>query len=238
MDLEKTELLWKKSLEKSILNNKQLEFHNYFYLSFIKDKNPEIEMLKFRAFIDHPTYSNSFLVATLDSRSKAVQSFKDNTNNLLEICWFFPLSREKYRIKTKLSLLCKEFCINDNDGGNSNLEKTQKELILANVWDKHSKEEKKEFHNKTPDEISLEKEKMSDLDKFNSQDKNEISNNLMIILLEPIDIEHLTLPMPQVIADARHPNFESLFQPYKSQKKYKHLYNELTKKWEIYTVNP
>ena len=43
--------------------------------------------------------------------------------------------------------------------------------------------------------------------------------------------------MPQVIADKRLPDFESLFKPYKKAKKFIHLKNA-DGQWSIKNVNP
>ena len=76
------------------------------------------------------------------------------------------------------------------------------------------------------------------MDRFNSPDKIEISENFTIILYEPLEVEHSIFPMPQVVADARHTKFESLFQPYKVQRKYVHSFNEEKQVWSICAINP
>ena len=233
MNPENIENLWKKSLTKSILNNRQLEFHGFFNFAFLNKGNPEIELIKFREFIDFP--SNSFLISTIDQRTKTYNILKENLSNLLEICWFFPLSREKFKLKVKISLLKNDVYLSNS----KNPIDSSKQLdILKIIWDKLDKEEKKEFHKKSPDSKTIEKEQLTDIDRFNCPEKTEISENLVIILYEPLEVEHSIFPMPQVVADGRHTKFESLFQPYKVQKKYVHVYNEEKKIWEIFPVNP
>ena len=227
------EILWKKSLNKSLINNRQLEFHDFFYLSYLNISEPEIDYFRFRDFVDHQ--GNSLIISTLDKRGKNFQILKDNLKNMLEMCWFFPLSREKFRIKVRISFLSQDFYLNHTK---YQLELKKQEEIKKCIWDKLSKDEKKEFHNKLPDTLTPEKEVLPDIDRFNSPDKTDISENLAIVLLEPIEIEHSIFPMPQVAADARHSKFESLFQPYKVQKKYRHIFNEEKKVWDTFTLNP
>jgi len=233
MNPENIENLWRKSLNKSIINNRQLEFHGYFNFAFLNKTNPEIELVKFTEFIDFP--NNSFLTSTIDQRSKNFQILKENLNNLLEICWFFALSREKFKIKVRISLLNKDFYLNNSKNP---IDSSKQKEILKMIWEKINKEEKNEFHNKLPDSKTIEKEQLTDMDRFNSPDKIEISENFTIILYEPLEVEHSIFPMPQVVADARHTKFESLFQPYKVQRKYVHSFNEEKQVWSICAINP
>lgn len=230
---ENYETLWRKSLNKALINNRQLEFYGYFYLSFMNQENPEIELVRFREFIDLPY--NNLIISTFDKRNKTLHILKENINRILEICWFFPLSREKFKIKVRISLLNQNFYLNNSK---NKLDITQQKEILKDFWEKLSKEEKKELHSKIPDTKTSENECLQDIDKFNCPEKIEISENLTLILFEPLEIDHLIFPMPQVVADARHPKFESVFQPYKLQKKYRHVLNEEKKIWDISTLNP
>jgi hypothetical protein len=49
-------------------------------------------------------------------------------------------------------------------------------------------------------------------------------------------VEHTLYTMPQVVADKRNPEFESLFKPYKKNKKYIHSLNP-DGTWTVKAVN-
>jgi len=226
---------WAKSLQKSHSNNEQLEFWRYVSVAYISSKTnfPENEMIKFRSF--HHKENQSFLLFTLDRRSNLFQDLEKSAQ--VEFCWFFPLTREKYRIKSTLSAFYKA----------KYAEGSEKQQVLSfedlkDCWNKYvDKEERKLFTELHPDTKTTETnaKKIDDINHFNTPTVEEISENFAIVLADVIEVEHTKFALPQVVADSRHPKFESLFSPYKVTTKYLHrLANKETAQWEIFPLNP
>ncbi len=175
---------WAKSLQKSHSSNEQLEFWRYVSVAYISSKTnfPENEMIKFRSF--HHKENSSYLVFSLDRRSNLYRDLEKTAQ--VEFCWFFPLSREKYRIKSVLSTFHKEKYAEES---------SDKQQILTNenfeeCWNKYvDKEEKKLFARVHPDTKTTESnsKKIDDINDFNTPDLNEISPNFAIILADAVE---------------------------------------------------
>jgi len=174
---------WAKSLQKSHSSNEQLEFWRYVSVAYLHSQTnfPENEMIKFRSF--HHKGNSSYLVFSLDKRSHLYRDLEKSAQ--VQFCWFFPLSREKYRIKSVLSTFHKEKYAEGSD----------KQPVLSfeefeECWNKYvDKEEKKLFACVHPDTKTNESnaKKIDDINDFNTPDLNEISPNFAIILADAIE---------------------------------------------------
>lgn len=226
---------WQKSLQKSISGNMQLDFWKNICIGYIaaSSKTPETDILKYKNI--HTNEKGSvFIVSILDARSKIYKDLEGNEN--ASLCWYFPLSKEKYRIRSKLFRIVKG-CYD---------EKKEQPLLEAKkfqeIWEKDlSKEERKEFTELTPDTVTEEKsiKKHDDLNDFGTPEVANVSRNFAVVLFEVLEVEHTRYQMPQVIADARYTPFESLFAPYKVTTKYLHTRSkEDPSKWESVPLNP
>ena len=89
-----TDYFWHDALKKAIRKNKRLRENRYFQLATIsKDALPANRTVVFRGFTET---SNSIKIIT-DSRSKKLEEIKSNP--AWEICWYFSISREQFRIR-------------------------------------------------------------------------------------------------------------------------------------------
>ena len=85
--------VWFDALKRAIRKNKRLRENRYFQLATIsKDAFPANRTVVFRGFT---VLSNSIKVIT-DSRSKKLEEIKSNPS--FEICWYFSITREQFRI--------------------------------------------------------------------------------------------------------------------------------------------
>lgn len=158
---------WALSLEKSILNNRQIHFYNLIFLSYFNatTNQAELESFYFKFF-----NQNNFIF-TIDKRTELFHILVKNIS--CELGWFFNLSREKYRIKGKINILPRI---------------TEENLdLFAKTWDSLSVEEKKSFHQPISNCLTVEKPLLYDIDKFNSPDKVEISENFCILEVLPFE---------------------------------------------------
>lgn len=126
--------------------------------------------------------------------------------------------------------------------------KNNSDDIIKNYWSKLTEEEKLQFEVIEPETFKA-NTRIEDIDKFDSQEKIEPINNFSVVLFFPYVIEHSIYPKPQVVANSRKPNFESLYKPRKMLKKYvfwSSVYNSeetkkenlLQMKWELRELNP
>ena len=92
--LEMNDYVWFDALKRAIRKNKRLRENRYFQLATIsKDALPANRTVVFRGFT---VLSNSIKVIT-DSRSKKLEEIKSNPS--FEICWYFSITREQFRIR-------------------------------------------------------------------------------------------------------------------------------------------
>ncbi|CAK60335.1 unnamed protein product (macronuclear) [Paramecium tetraurelia] len=189
-------LQWEQQIEKSRLSNQQLDFCQYFTLSYIYENEPESFLGRCRLI------QNGNIYIYLDRRSKNYKQLSQNVSLL----WHFPLSKEIYQIKAQQNSLIEN---------------------IENHWSLIDKEEKKNFHTKFPDQVldQIAEKQLTDIEKFNMQDKNNLSENFKVIKISPFDIIQTKQTMPQVIADSR-TKFESIFRPYKEEQKIHYYFKE------------
>jgi len=122
------------------------------------------------------------------------------------------------------------------------IDKCKHDQILNSFWSKLSNEEKLEYDTVDKDSIKLNEnlnsEKMSkDVENFEAQEEILFSKNFTVLYIIPVDVEHTLLPMPQVVANSRRPNFESLMKPHKKPKKYNFLFNFSDGNWILKELN-
>lgn len=221
---------WAKNVSKSISLNQQLDFiSNMSVACKNSDGEPAIEQIKLGDILDEQV-----IISPMDKRARFAQLLVDSP--LVELLVYYPLSKEKYKLKSTLGYITsdKVQLPVEYAGDPARLRQVYQEFWQARV----GKEEKKSYQEPHPDMVTVEKNKSSDLDKYNALDKSEISHNFMLLLFFPVQVEHTIYAPPQVIADSRKIKFESVMQPYKKNKKYIHTYNKPQKAWSVQALNP
>lgn len=116
------------------------------------------------------------------------------------------------------------------------VDKTNYEKILNENWSRLSNEEKLEYESIDKDSIKTEITE-NDLNKYEAQEEIFYSKNFTVLYLIPLDVEHSIYPMPQVVANSRRPNFESLMKPHKKPKKFFFIVNFSDGKWNFKELN-
>jgi len=181
MDKASNHLSWLKALQRAKSNNEQLEFWRFVNIAYIcsKTNTPEVDMLKFRDFHVKDN-SNAYLLFSIDNRCKM---FHDLTQcDKVELCWFFPLSREKFRIKCSF----KSFSLK-NYSDKSSADQIIGYQEFKNIWDKEiDKEEKKLFTERKPDTktVEISAKQVDDINDFNTPTVDDISPNFAILATE------------------------------------------------------
>jgi hypothetical protein len=117
-----------------------------------------------------------------------------------------------------------------------------KEEKLNAYWKKLNNEEKLSYESVDKDSIKAKEEiapttseikVKDDLSKFEAQEEIFYSKHFCVFYLIPLDVEHSIFPMPQVVANSRKPNFESLYKPHKKPKKFIFMLNFVEKSWNF-----
>ncbi|KAK9845147.1 hypothetical protein WJX84_011073, partial [Apatococcus fuscideae] len=91
---------WRQALNKSLDSNKHLKYSQFFQLATVRpDGRPSNRTVAFRGFLE----KSDRLTFTTDTRT---QKNKDVDHmHWAEICWYFPDSREQYRLLGQLTLI-------------------------------------------------------------------------------------------------------------------------------------
>eukprot|EP01025_Chloroclados_australasicus_P026996 TRINITY_DN26794_c0_g4_i1.p2 TRINITY_DN26794_c0_g4~~TRINITY_DN26794_c0_g4_i1.p2 ORF type:complete len:194 (-),score=14.78 TRINITY_DN26794_c0_g4_i1:187-768(-) len=166
---------WKSSLLQSLDTNRSLVYARYFQIATLRPNGvPANRTVVFRGFLGE---SDSITFIT-DSRSKKVEEIAHNPFG--EICWYFPNSREQYRISGELKVIDESY---DNE-----------DLVRArqNTWRSISENARKQFlwpHPGLPREPN-------DEDKYDPPALPQNSNvvhDFCLVVMEPQDVDHVLL---------------------------------------------
>lgn len=120
----------------SIVYNSTLPFALYFQLATINGTMPAVRTVVYRGFF------GEMIKVTTNLHTAKVEQIK--LNPYIETCWYFPLSREQYRIKHNTLIIGDTGLIN-KDAYKGDLKDEDFLNERQSTWDKMSPESKKEF---------------------------------------------------------------------------------------------
>ncbi|GFR50131.1 hypothetical protein Agub_g12283 [Astrephomene gubernaculifera] len=93
--------IWRSKLQASLVSNKNLVYSRYVQLATVKaDGRPANRTVVFRGFLGD---SDDALTFVTDSRSRKIQEVA--CNPAAEVAWYFPETREQYRIAGNLTIV-------------------------------------------------------------------------------------------------------------------------------------
>lgn len=90
---------WRSALSRALHRNRSLVYARYAQLATVQANRPANRTVVFRGFLED---SNTLKCVT-DRRSKKVEQIADNPWGAL--CWYFPKTREQFRISGKLKVV-------------------------------------------------------------------------------------------------------------------------------------
>ena len=91
--------VWVESLRKAIRKNKRARENRYFQLATVSQKgSPSNRTVVFRGFVER----SDSIKAITDKRSRKFREIEGNP--LCEICWYFSVTREQFRIKASAEI--------------------------------------------------------------------------------------------------------------------------------------
>lgn len=90
---------WRSTLSRALHRNRSLVYARYAQLATVQANRPANRTVVFRSFLED---SNTLKFVT-DRRSKKVEQIAENPWGAL--CWYFPKTREQFRISGKLKVV-------------------------------------------------------------------------------------------------------------------------------------
>lgn len=175
---------WRQSLARSLHKHRSKAESKYFQVASIdSDGKPRNRTMVHRGFLEN---SNSIITIS-DIRSAKFCDFSNLAE--AEICWYFTLSREQYRIYSEVMI-------------HSNIHITSEPLesksLLQEIWNTLSEAAKSQFYWPLPKADVISEEDRgnftSDLEKISSPIGSKTPpNNFAIIIFSPTEVDYLQL---------------------------------------------
>lgn len=163
---------WRSLLDRALDKNRRLPYARYFQLATIRPNNrPANRTVVFRGFLED---SNQLKIIT-DFRSQKIAEI--NRNAWGEACWYFPETREQFRLSGQLTLIGVE---------DSNLEMQKARLT---TWQKLSDAARVQFAWSHPGE----ERQASDPFSPPIPDSSQPLPNFCLLLLDPQQVDRLEL---------------------------------------------
>jgi len=162
---------WRSPLAHALHRNRSLPYARYLQLATVRvDGRPANRTVVFRGFLDG---ANQLQLIT-DDRSEKIAQIEHQPWG--EICWYFPTTREQFRLTGKLSLI-------STDCPNENLVQAREQL-----WQSLSDQARIQFAWPNPGQSRSE-------DGFApiAPDAIKPLSNFRLLLLEPTQVDHLEL---------------------------------------------
>jgi PPOX class probable FMN-dependent enzyme len=164
---------WRSLLARALHKNRKLPYTRYFQLATLRaDGRPANRTVVFRGFLDD---TNQLKIIT-DSRSQKADQIDDQPWG--EACWYFPESREQFRLAGQLTLVR----VNHPDQALQAARKT--------TWQELSDPARLQFAWPHPGEARTENNGAFSPP---SPDPEQPLPNFCLLLLEPIEVDHLEL---------------------------------------------
>mgnify|MGYP002476845452 CR=1 FL=1 len=239
-----------RAIQSSITQNQMVEFSRYAQLATITAESfPSVRSINVRGLLVDPSTGRGALKFSTDLRSAKIQEFA--RGGQVELCWFFPITREQYRLRCQVGIICNEKAVegaisqtSNVDGLRSILRTDSESLELhQKFWQEHAPQSRNLFELARPGTIKKRENQVGDLDRYEAQEVDEKtpSNNFATILLLPTRCDYLKLPRPaddtrgQITKVQHH---ESTLQPNRHQIRWLHTFDQDKNEWTSVELNP
>jgi pyridoxamine 5'-phosphate oxidase len=163
---------WPSSIARALHRNRALAYSRYLQLATVRpDGRPANRTVVFRGFVS----PKNQLKLIADGRSQKIEHLFYNSWS--EACWYFPKTREQFRILGKLSIV------------DSNCEDVALSQIRHSTWQELSDNARIQFAWPDPGKPRAEAAAFQ----VQSCDKSTPVANFCLLLLEPIEVDVLEL---------------------------------------------
>jgi len=163
---------WRSPLDLALECNSSLAYARYLQLATIRaDNRPANRTIVFRGFLE----DTNQLKFVIDTRSQKVDEIAHQS--WAEACWYFPITREQFRISGSLSLV-----------GADDLDLALQQARIS-IWQKLGERARLQYawpHPGKPIDVIPGFEPLP-------PDANEPLPNFCLLLLEPVQVDHLEL---------------------------------------------
>ncbi|NEP03843.1 MULTISPECIES: Npun_F5749 family FMN-dependent PPOX-type flavoprotein [Okeania] len=163
---------WRSPLARALHRNRSLTYARYVQLATVTaEGQPKNRTIVFRGFLEE---TNQLKFIT-DSRSNKVEQIEKNP--WAEICWYFPKTREQFRLTGKLYLI------------KANNPDPKLAQVRETTWQEISDNARQQFTWPNPGESKVE------IGAFELSPPNPAYplSNFYLLLLNPTKVEHLEL---------------------------------------------
>ena len=151
-------------IENSLKLNSEIIYSNFLQLATVdKNKLPQVRTVSFKGI-----FNNNQIKIITELKTKKVEEI--NNDEHCQTCWYFPISREQYRISCTAKLVTA-----------TNQESSLIEERKA-TWNKLSDERRKSYFNDSNVNLNMNEK--------NKIDNTTISENFVLILLKPYEIDY------------------------------------------------
>jgi pyridoxamine 5'-phosphate oxidase len=166
---------WRSSIARALHRNRSLPNARYVQLATVdRNHHPKNRTVVFRGWLE-PESQLKFVV---DIRSQKALNLLSGSSSWAEVCWYFPKTREQFRIGGQLVLVTAECAIDRYC-------KARQE-----AWQQMSDSGRIQFDWATPGA-----DRSLDPDAFNPSqpDSQQPLENFCLLLLAPVTVDHLEL---------------------------------------------
>lgn len=221
---------------------------------------PTVRTLNMRKLVEDPVNGQGCLLFSTDACSAKLKELarmlpSDGASSpLVELCWFFPVTREQYRLRCHVGLIYSDGCfpsflshsaspsnlqklaLNESPASSPEEKEKRNEQHLA-FWKEHAANARSMFEIQRPGTLKRRAEQ-GDLDKYEPQpiDDQRPSRNFVTVLLFPLRCDYLKLPRPEddtrgQIQKVQH-SHESNLQPTRQQSRWLHTLDQQSGDWK------
>jgi pyridoxamine 5'-phosphate oxidase len=166
---------WRSPIARALHRNRSLPNARYVQLATIDRHNrPTNRTIVFRGWLE----PDSQLKFVTDIRSQKAIDWRSGLSNWVEICWYFPKTREQFRVSGQIELVT------------VNSETDRYGKARQEAWQQMSDAGRIQFNWATPGADTT-----GDPTAFNppQPDPQQPLNNFCLLLLNPIAVDHLEL---------------------------------------------
>lgn len=165
--------LWRSPLGHALHRNRSLPNARYLQLATIAaNGRPRNRTVVFRAFREN---TNQLQIVT-DSRSDKIPEL--NLNPWVEICWYFPKTREQFRFSGKIIIV------------DSSTQDSELQLTRHSIWSNLSDSARVQFAWPNPKQPRDENPQQFEIE---APDAEQPLDNFCLLLLDAIAVDHLEL---------------------------------------------